>query len=111
MVWVIFRCNVRSLLFLSEEVGRPVFVEQKIGHYLFEFQILVAKLVHFARFALGGAFVLAAPPVKRGLRDAQLATYLHGWRPGFDLPERLHNLVLSEFAWSHRSILHAACAP
>src|ERR1700693_1990461 len=111
MAWVIFRCNARALLLPSKEVGRPLFVEQKIGHYLLEFQILVAKLTHFARLALCGAFVLAAPPVKRGLSDGQLATYLHGWRPGFDLPERLHNLVLSEFAWSHWSILHAACAP
>src|ERR1700730_12265727 len=63
-MWVTFRCNVRASLFLSEKVGRPLFVEQKIGHDLLELEILVTELAYFARLAQGGALVPAAPAVK-----------------------------------------------
>ncbi|HVS60509.1 MAG TPA: hypothetical protein VHE82_07445 [Gemmatimonadaceae bacterium] len=85
-------------------------VEQKVRHNLLELLILVPELVHFVRLAHRHALVLFALAVKRGLRDAKLAAYLHCGRSSFDLPERLHDLVFSEFAWSHLSILHR-CAP
>jgi hypothetical protein len=93
-------------LFFPEEVRRSLLVEQKVGDYLLELLVFVLELTHFARPAPGDPLVFATPPVKRGLRDSQLATYLHGGRSGRDLPECLHDLVFGEFAWSHRSILH-----
>jgi hypothetical protein len=78
--------------------------EQKIGHDPFEFLILVPEFSHFAQLAQGDAIVLLAPTVKCGLRDSQLPAKLHGGRSSLYLPERLHDFVFTEFAWSHRLI-------
>jgi hypothetical protein len=85
-------------------LARSMPFEQKIGHDPFEFLIFVPERSHFAQLAQGDAIVLVAPTVKRGLRDAQFTANLDGGRSILDLPERPHDLLFTEFAWSHRLI-------
>src|SRR5262249_54658499 len=87
----------------SQRLRQHVFVEGEVGHQALQPRVLVLELAQAAQLAHAQVGVLLLPDIERGLADAELAADVWHRRAGFDLAERIRDLLLGELRALHRS--------
>src|SRR5262249_43453158 len=78
----------------SDTVLQDVAIEREIGDDLFQFPTLVAQRPQLTQLLHTKARELLLPPIECLLADADSPTHLGDLLAGFDLPERVDDLVV-----------------
>jgi hypothetical protein len=87
-----FLAGARALDFFSQGLRQHVLVEREVGHEPFSSAVFFLQLSEPPQFAHAQMGVVLLPGIEGRVTDAELPTEI----TDFDLPDRVHDLLLGE---------------